>query len=385
MATDGQMAHDDRYLERFSDKTLVLFFTFRVRMSIWYDVGFLEREAALCNRLADYFEQIYILTYGDESDYEYSEYFADNVEIVPQSTIENDHLYSLFLPLIHRDIIAEADILKTNQMKGSWSAVLSKCLFWIPLVVRTGFILSIFAEEQERSRRIQSVFRLIEFISYNTASGVMSPSPEAYEYVEAEYSPRGPHRYVPNYVETDVFRPMDDTTASSNSICFVGRFDEQKNVLSLVEALESTPYSLTLVGDGPLEPEIRERAAELGVNFTFRGSVPNHDIPEILNEHELYVLPSLYEGMPKTLLEAMSCGLPVVGTDVKGTREVIDDGENGILCDTDPDSLNTAITALMEDEQRRHELGADARRTIEAEYSLDSLVQRELDLYLDLL
>lgn len=379
------MRPPDPRLESLSEGTLVLFFTFRVPLSLWHEVGFIEREAALYNRLAEYFERVYLLTYGDEDDLAYTDYFADNVEIVPQSRVGNDHLYSLLLPLLHRSVFSEADVLKTNQMKGSWAAVLAKYLYGLPLIVRTGFVLTIFAEEQRRGRLKRAAFRAIEWVAYKAADAVMSPSPDAYEYVESTYAPPGEHLYVPNYVETDVFRPMDDVGADEGSICFVGRLGPQKNLLALVEALESSRYSLTLVGEGPLREEIRERAAEHGVDVTFLGNVPNHELPGILNGHELFVLPSLYEGMPKVLLEAMACGLPAVGTDVKGTREVIDDGSNGVLCGTGSESIRDAIDSVMGDDGLKERLGANARRTIEEEYSLESILEAELELYVDLL
>jgi glycosyltransferase involved in cell wall biosynthesis len=103
-------------------------------------------------------------------------------------------------------------------------------------------------------------------------------------------------------------------------------------------------------------------------------------LPEILNRHEIFTLPSLWEGMPKTLLEAMSCGLPVIGTKIDGTKEVITHGKNGILCDTDSNSISDTIINLMGDEALKEKLGENARRTIVENYSLDILAKKELGL-----
>ena len=85
--------------------------------------------------------------------------------------------------------------------------------------------------------------------------------------------------------------------------------------------------------------------------------------------------------MPKTLLEAMACGLPVIGTNVEGIKEVIRHGENGFLCNTDPASIREAVIRLMEEEELREKLGRNARKTIEEKFSLDKLIDRELELY----
>jgi glycosyltransferase involved in cell wall biosynthesis len=89
--------------------------------------------------------------------------------------------------------------------------------------------------------------------------------------------------------------------------------------------------------------------------------------------------------MPKTLLEAMACGLPVIGTNVEGIKEVIEHRENGILCETDSGSIKEAITTIMEDEGLRKRLGKNARKTIEERFSLEKMVDKELELYTQLL
>ena len=204
-----------------------------------------------------------------------------------------------------------------------------------------------------------------------------------FNYVEQNYHPRR-HILIPNYVETDVFKPLN-STRNRGTICFIGSLGQQKNILALLEALKGLPYRIDFIGSGPLSTQLQEAARSNGIKANFLGNIPNHELPEILNQHELFVLPSLWEGMPKTLLEAMACGLPVVGTNVSGIKEVIKDGENGLLCDTDSNSIRQAIIRLMEDEKLRERLGENARKTIEQEFSLEKLIHKELELYAELL
>ncbi|MCK4793645.1 MAG: glycosyltransferase family 4 protein, partial [Desulfobacteraceae bacterium] len=138
-------------------------------------------------------------------------------------------------------------------------------------------------------------------------------------------------------------------------------------------------------GSGEQEEQLRESAIKDNITANFLGNIPNHELPKILNEHELFILPSLWEGMPKTLLEAMACGCPVLGTDIDGIREVIKHGENGILCNTNSKSIREAIISIMEDKALRHPLAKNARRTIEEEFSLSKLIEKELELYAQLL
>ena len=370
----GNMKH-----EVLRDKTLAVFFTAGVSMKTWHEIGMIDREVALYNKLSKYFRDIYFLTYGGDEDLEFRSYLADNIKIVPKKCISNNLLYSLLIPFIHRKILKNVDILKTNQMMGAWSAVLAKLIYRKRLVVRTGYMLSIhFAKRNPKSKR-KWLMKSIERLAYKLANAIITTSQANFEYVERNYRPHRSHILIPNYVETDVFKPMN-VAKQKGSMCFIGRLTQQKNLFALLEALEGLPYTLSLIGSGEQGEQVKELAREKQVKANFLGNVPNHELPEILNRHELFILPSLWEGMPKTLLEAMSCGLPAIGTKIDGIREVIKHGENGILCDTDSGSIRQAIMSLMEKEELKVRLGEGARRTIVDSYSLDSLVEKELKL-----
>ena len=362
-----------------NDKTLALFFTAGVSLKTWHEIGSVEREVAIYNELSKYFKHIHFFTYGNEEDLKFKSYLADNISIIPKKYISNSLLYSFLIPFIHRKILKEVDIFKTNQMWGSWSAVLTKLIYRKKLVVRTGYMLSInFMRANPKSRR-RWIMKIIEMIAYKLADAIITTSQSNFKYVERNYSPSGIHVLIPNYVENDVFKPMN-MVKKKGSICFIGRLSQEKNLFALLEALKGLPYTLTLIGSGEQEERLKNFANKNKVNVNFLGNIPNHKLPRILNSHELFILPSFYENMPKTLLEAMACCLPVIGTNVKGINEVIKHGENGILCDTDSNSIREAIVTLMEDEELKQNLGENARRTIVENYDLDKLIKGELEL-----
>jgi glycosyltransferase involved in cell wall biosynthesis len=376
------MEREEPYHETLQASALALLFTFGYSLGDWEDNETVERELAIYNELAKHFETVYIFTYGTDDAAKYDQYVAANVEIVDKAVVSNNLLYSLLLPVIHWRTFRDVDVIKTNQMVGSWAAVAASVLFRLQLVVRTGYVYTKFTRHQDRFKR--ALGHAVEFVAYKMADGIVTSAPHGKAYVEERYNPSGDHRVITNYVETDFFAPNDDPPRE-NSICFVGRFSEQKNLGALLSTLDGLPYSLTLVGDGPLEGELRRQAADTDVDVTFAGRVPNRELPEIICQHELFVLPSHFEGMPKALLEAMSCGVTVVGTDVAGTADVITDGEDGLLCETSVASLRETIEEVMSDDQKRARLAASARETIVEEYSLETIVQQELALYADLL
>lgn len=365
------------------DKTLALFFTCGVSLRTWREVGMIDREVAIYNELSKYFKRIYFFTYGGKEDLKFKNYLDDSIKIIPKKYISNDLLYSLMIPFIHRRTLKDIDIIKANQMWGSWSAVLTKLIYRKKLLVRTGYMLSIhFMKENPKSQK-KWLIKSIERIAYKLANGIITTSQANFEYVGRNYHPHSAHILIPNYVETDVFKPMN-IERGKGSICFIGRLTRQKNLFALLEALKGLSYHLTIIGSGEQREQLIESAKTKNINANFLDNIPNHELPKILNEHELFVLPSLWEGMPKTLLEAMACGLPVIGTNIDGIKEVIKDGKNGILCETDPQSIREAIINVMEDEKLRAQLGKNARRTIEQEFSLERLIDKELELYLQL-
>lgn len=365
--------------EILKDRTLALFFTAGVSLKTWHDLGMIDREVAIYNKLSKYFAQIYFFTYGDKEDLRFKDYLASNITVVPKKYIQNSLLYSFMLPFIHYKVLRKAHLLKTNQMWGSWGAVLTKLIYRKKLLVRTGYMLSINFMRRNPKSRIKWIMRAVERIAYKRASGIITSSKTNFDYVEKNYHPHCPHVLIPNYVETDVFRPLN-LEKRKRSICFVGRLVQQKNLLALLEALRDLPCTLSIIGSGKQREELEEVARNNGEKVSFLGNIPNHELPRVLNQHELFVLPSLWEGMPKVLLEAMACGLPVVGTKIDGTKEVIEHGKNGILCDTDSSSIRDAIITLVHDEALKCKLGENARITIVDSYSLDRLVEKELQL-----
>jgi glycosyltransferase involved in cell wall biosynthesis len=373
------MNKENEHVDNLKDKSLALFFTAGVSLKTWYDTGSIDREVVIYHELSKYFKHIYFFTYGDKEDLKFKSYLADNISIIHKKGVSNSLLYSLMIPLIHHKILKDVEVLKTNQMWGSWSAVLTKLIFMKKLVVRTGFLLSLnFKRQNPNSQRIW-LMKLVELVAYKIADGIITSSQSNFEYVKEKYKPRGMHVVIPNYVETDVFKPME-TAKDKGSICFVGSFKRAKNLFALFEALKGLPYSLSIVGSGEQEVQLKKFADENGIIVNFLGNIPNHELPEFLNQHELFILPSLYENMPKALLEAMSCAMSVIGTNVKGINEVIEHGEDGILCDTDSNSIRAAIVTLMKDDELKQRLAENARKTISEGYSLSKIAEKELKL-----
>ncbi len=200
---------------------------------------------------------------------------------------------------------------------------------------------------------------------------------------------------VPNGVALPEIRDQKDRAATrarygiapgAPMLLAAGRHTEQKDFATLLDSvarlrdLVEGPR-LLLAGDGPLRADLERRAAAAGLADTviFAGNVD--DLDDLFQAADVFVMSSLWEGLPLTLLEAMAGACPVVGTSIPGIAEILDgeDGiERGLLAPpSDPDALAAAIAAMLGDPDRARRLGAAGRALVEERFSF-ARVDRDL-------
>jgi len=208
-------------------------------------------------------------------------------------------------------------------------------------------------------------------------------------------------RLICNGVDIERFRPVQQERQDSilprgfadrDSIVIgsVGRLEPVKDQLTLVRAFNELCLSrpqdvrlrLVLIGDGSLRHELESLVVQCGIQnrVWLAGSVEN--VPQLLQAMDVFVLPSLAEGISNTILEAMACGLPVVATRVGGNEELVVDGETGFLVSrADPGAMAEALLRYLEDDTLRDRQGAAARRRAEKNFSIHGMVNRYLEVY----
>jgi glycosyltransferase involved in cell wall biosynthesis len=161
------------------------------------------------------------------------------------------------------------------------------------------------------------------------------------------------------------------------------RLDSQKGHRYLVEAAALVPEALfVLAGDGPERTNIEDlvRARGLEDRFVFLGY--RNDIPDLLASCDLFVLPSLYEGLPLSILEAMAAGKPVISSNIGGTDEAVIHNQTGLLVPAkDPVALATAIRMLLADSALASRLAANGRARVTQEFSAETMVERVTRIY----
>lgn len=205
------------------------------------------------------------------------------------------------------------------------------------------------------------------------------------------YNGVDPHRFTPRTGERNAIGPAGFADAESFIIGTVGRMQTVKNqmllarafvrLLTLAPALHSR-LRLVLVGDGPLREECRRILHEGNVEHLAWLAGERDDIPEILRSLDIFVLPSLTEGISCTILEAMASGVAVLATQVGGNAELVKTDRTGVLLPPeDPEAMATMLLSYVTNPQRAKEQGRAGREQVEKEFSVNVMVEKYLAMY----
>lgn len=198
-----------------------------------------------------------------------------------------------------------------------------------------------------------------------------------------------PIRVIHNGVDCTRFSP-DNSETDSNQLLFVGRLRSTKGpdiALEIFRQLHGDfpELKLKVVGEGPLREDLEATVAEYDLNNTvdFVGELPNEEMPEVYNDSSIFILPTEREGVPRTLLESMACGVPVVTTNLPQVEPVVDGG--GLLIERDVDEFAGVIRKLLTSPDTRKSMGAQGRDRVRENYSWQETVSETTEIYQELL
>jgi glycosyltransferase involved in cell wall biosynthesis len=209
--------------------------------------------------------------------------------------------------------------------------------------------------------------------------------------------PAGKIHHIPNFVDFETFRPSAREAREEGKAAFgwsgktvllyVGRLAPIKGLEHLLDAFrdlsrEFPDLLLVLLGEGPSRSSLEEQASRNGISHAVRflGRVEN--VPDYVRVADVFVLPSLQEGMPNALLEAMAAGLPAVATRTGGILDLLENGRSGLLADPGNDrELAEGIRTLLATPELRERISRAAYETVRYSFSLESRLERYRDLY----
>jgi len=324
-------------------------------------------------RYVDAFAQVSVFTYGDEN-----RIMFERAHFVPGKPRWKGPLYAALMPLLHRRVFREIGLLRVMQTGAALPAVIARALYGTPLVLTYGYRYGDFMRLKGRRAYGWWLDRL-ERITLPRAERVIVTTPALHAHV-ARFVGEERIAFLPNGVDLSRFKPHPHERPAVATALFVGRLTAQKNLALAVAALGplAERVRLVCVGAGEQETELRQAARQAGLSLELVGAVPHEKLPEYHRRADLFVLPSLIEGHPKALVEAMAAGLPCVGADAPGIRDVIVHEHNGLLAASEPAAFRAAVERVLDDPSFAQALGERARATALAQYDLTRLLDREI-------
>ena len=293
------------------------------------------------------------------------------------------------------------DIVHTHNPKPGVYGRLAARLAEVPFVVNT--VHGLYASPDDPLRRRALVYG-VERAASVCSQAELVQNVEDVAVLERMRVPRRKLELLGNGIDLDRFRPRPGEAESvrrsldvgSNQVVVgvVGRLVWEKGFAELFEAarrLRQRRPEVVVVVVGPMDPEKSgtltqadiDEARALG-NVVFLGE--RRDVEALYPGFDMFVLASHREGFPRSAMEAAACGLPVIATDIRGCRQVVDTGTTGLLVPVrDPAALSDAVESLAADPERRRSMGGAARLRAEAEFDERRVIARTLETYRRLL
>ena len=338
---------------------ILIFFTYDYSLKMWKDEKILERELIYYNSVLDKNKdfKFTFVTYGDENDLIFVNQL-DRIEVIPAYTLINRspnklirYIKSFFIPFYVNKKIHNVDIIKQFQLLGSWISIIYKFLVKKPLIIRTGYDMYKFSIQDGKSIVKQFFYRSLTYISLIFSDFYTVTSKSDKDFLNNKFKVNNSRVVIrPNWVE--VVKTPSIFNRPLNKILAIGRIEKQKNFQELLLAFENSNYKIDLYGEGTLRQQLSELSEKRSINVSFKGKIQFKDLQKIYSNYCFFVSTSIFEGNPKTILEAQAAGCVVVALREKNTEEIIKNGFNGLLVENFNDIVNT-INSLDQETLRK--------------------------------
>jgi glycosyltransferase involved in cell wall biosynthesis len=363
---------------------IALFFTYDVSLRDWEELGLLDRELALYNSITkDNNIKFTFVTYGNDDEINILKE-NKNFEILPLGNYLNyknkyfRFILSLLIPFKLKEELKDIDILKTNQLMGSWIPIVLKYITKKPLIIRTGYDALDFAIKDKKSKFKIILYYFLTLLALKCSNMYFVTSKKDIENIKNRFKffkiKNIYHR--PNWVNNaDSKKKIAER--KKETLLAVGRLETQKNYINLLSNLSNSDLEIDIFGKGSLEEEIKNIAHKNNLKVNLNENINHSKLMDLYENYMFFVMYSSYEGHPKSLIEAMSKGcIPIVLKNENNT-EIIDHYENGILLDSEKDSIEKWVIHLIDNKKEMERLSLNAVKFVKKHYSLRNAVITE--------
>jgi len=360
---------------------IAFFFTYGYSLKTWEESGTLERELKTLRILSkNYGYKFTLVTYGDISD-TLIKNISEEFKIIPIYSIIKkrnskfiNYLFSFTIPFKLRNTFKNIDVIHQHQLLGSWVVIILKFLVKKPLLTRTGYDMYLFAKNEKKNVVVRYLYKLLTRFTIWLSDIYTVTSISDFNYLNTSRNTKKKLLYRPNFIEQNETNPLENRY--ENKILAVGRLVEQKNFKILIEEFKNTKddFEITIVGEGRLENELKALALKNNVDLKLIGSVSYEELKNIYQNYRYFISTSLFEGNPKTLLEAMASGCVVLASNISNHSEIIKNELNGYIFNLNNPQLLKKINQLKNDFNLQTKISNNAINEVYKNNSLENLI-----------
>ena len=355
--------------------------------------GMFDREFSLFRYFQAKGVNIRILCHGGKEELDYASRIAGmkilcNWANLPRSTYVRRAHQLHMLPLL------KSHVLRNWVSTGLFLAHRASWAWQVPMILRMDYSWSGLARvNQPAGAQYADRIAGLERKAAAGAARIVVTSPELAASV-IDNSPQAAPKIslIPNFVDVDQFQPM--SSAKRFDLVYIGRISAEKNLAALLQAIKPLDVSVAIIGGrnlplygpGQVDDEQAKLQRDFGTldgRIHWLGRLKNEELPALINQARAFILCSLIEGHPRTLTEAMACGLPVIGANIPGIASALEHEKTGYLCGTDVASIRAAVKTVLSNPELMRRMGENARQYALDHYAFEHLARREYALLRD--
>ena len=359
---------------------VAVFFTWNYALTTWSESGTLSRELKFFQKIEKESDVSFsFFTYGNTQDSKLAfEYNLQEVHPIYSSSKYYKSkilriLSSIYLPFKIKEKIKNVDLLFQNQLLGCWIPILIKKIYKKPLIIRTGYDMLDFAKQDKKSYLIIFLYKILTNFAVKNCNYFTVTSKNDFDRFVSTY-PKYKEKFLlrPNWVEVNELTEF--TERHNNRVLAVGRLVSQKNFSYLISEFENmkTNWVLDIVGTGPDVEKLSGQAKKQNVTINLIGSLNNEELLQLYQKYKYFISTSLFEGNPKSLLEAMGSGCIVIGSNINNHSEIISDNINGYLFEIKKSYLQRKFELVLENYANLPLISKNAHIFIKNEHSLNT-------------
>lgn len=352
---------------------ILVIFTFDYSLKSWKDAGYLDRELYFYNKLAiNYGISFTFLTYGNNDDFKYLS-GNKNIEVIPVYSLVKfsrfkfvRYIKSFYLPFLLNHKFKEYDLIKQNQLLGSWVAIILKIISKKKLLIRTGYDMYKFSIEAKKSTFKKMLYYTLTYFSLRLSDLYTVTSYSDFKFLNDVFKCNSIIQIRKNWVHIPDSKVLNKY---KNKVICVGRLEPQKNYELLIKNLSNSSIVVDIYGNGSMEKDLRLLAEIKKVKVNFLGLADNNFIVNEYQKYEIFVSSSDYEGNSKVILEAMASGCIVVAKNIPNNRDIIQNMKNGILLNNFSE-IESTLSDIFNNKTKYDEISKNAVKEITEKNSI---------------